>query len=196
MALINTLVEGLMDEAVAARVVEAAGHLPGVCYGKKGCGYIKRKLSAYNQSSKSMYYLVLVDLMDTGERCSPEVVAKWLPYPAKKMIFRVVAREVESWLIADREGIAKFLNVSVAGVPSDPESLPDPKLTLVNLARKSRSRQTRDGLVPEEGTGAIVGKLYTSEMVRFIEGQWDIARARANARSLDRCMRRLTEIIS
>jgi hypothetical protein len=35
MAVINSLVEGPVDEAAAARIIRAAGHISGVVYGRK-----------------------------------------------------------------------------------------------------------------------------------------------------------------
>jgi hypothetical protein len=148
----------------------------------------------YNRSAKSIYYLTLVDLMDTDEPCAPEVVIEWVPYREPKMVFRVVVQELESWLLADREGIAGFIKIDRLKVPAMPELLPDPKDALIRLARRSRSKPIRSGLVPETGSQAKVGKLYASEMIRFINTQWDIEVARMNAPSLEKCLQRLEEI--
>ena len=43
------------------------------------------------------------------------------------MIFRIAVREVESWIIADKEGIAEFLNVAVANFTDLPDNISDPK---------------------------------------------------------------------
>jgi hypothetical protein len=176
-----------MDEAAANRLIEAAGHTPGTCYGKKGFPYIQNKVRSFNQTSIKTNYLVLVDFMDTGLACPAEVVAQWLPHRRPSLLFRVVVRELESWLLADRENLASFLRVSAAKIPSDPEQLPDPKLTLVNIARFSRSKGIREALVPEAGSTARIGKLYTSEMSRFIEADWDITNARKSSESLNKC---------
>src|SRR5262249_45959248 len=99
------------------------------------------------------------------------------------------------WLLADKENLADFLNVSVTKIPTDPEGLKDPKLTLVNLARASRSRSIREALVPAPGSAtAKEGRLYTSEMIRFIQERWDIATARVNSESLNKCCNRLEEM--
>ena len=194
MAMIHTLVEGLMDEAVAAKIIKAAGHIPGTSYGLRGCGYVKKKVRSYNLSAKSTFYLTLIDLMDTSEECAPEVVTRWVPDREPKMLFRIVIREIESWLIADREGIAQFLRIDLLKVPAMPEQLADPKFELIRLARRSRNKSIREALVPEPDSFAIVGKLYTSEMIRFIGTQWNIQNARVNAPSLEKCLLRLEEI--
>lgn len=194
MATIHTLVEGPMDEAAAAKIIKAAGHVPGTCYGLRGCSYIKKKVRGYNRSAKSIYYLTLIDFMDTGEACAPDVVTEWVPDREPKMLFRIVIQELESWLLADREGIAQFLKVDLLKVPAMPEQLHDPKRQLIQLARRSRNKSIRAALVPEPESKANVGKLYTSEMIRFISMQWDIQKARANAPSLEKCLFRLEEL--
>jgi hypothetical protein len=162
--------------------------------GERGIGYIRTKIGGFNRSAKSIRYLTLVDFMDTHKPCPGHVVTTWLPHRETNMLLRIVVRELESWLLADREGIARFLVLSLSRIPERPEEIADPKRELVNLARRSRNQRVRAGLVPEAGSRAIVGKLYTSEMIRFINDEWDIQVARNNAPSLDRCLSRLEEI--
>jgi hypothetical protein len=188
MAVINSLVEGNMDEAAAIRIIEAAGHTHGTCFGKKGCGYIEKKIQQFNLTAHHIHYLALVDFMDTKLDCPAEVISNWLPYQHSKMVFRVVVRELESWLLADRSNLAKFLKINIAMLPLDPEQISDPKLSLVNLARKSKSARIRDALVPSTGSTAQEGKLYASEMKTFITEIWDIESARKTAQSLDKAL--------
>lgn len=194
MAVINTLVEGLLDADVAARIIVTAGHTCGASYGKKGAGYIKNKIGSFNASAKASYYLALVDFMDTHHNCPPDVVATWVPNRHPKMLFRVVVREMESWLLADRNGLASYLSVKISNVPDNPEQVLDPKRAIVNLARDSSSRLVRASLVPDNGSTAQVGKLYTSEMQKFVNNKWNVNTARSNALSLDKCLRALEKI--
>jgi hypothetical protein len=194
MAIINTLVEGRLDETAANRLITATGHQPGTCYGKKGFAYIQNKVRGFNQAASSGIYLVLVDFMDTKLGCPAEVVAQWLPHRQPHLLFRLVVRELESWLLADRENLARFLKISPVKIPAHPEQLSDPKLTLVNLARASRSKSIREALVPELDSTASEGRLYNSEMNRFIEDYWDITKARQDAESLNKCCSRLENL--
>jgi hypothetical protein len=106
--------------------------------------------------------------MDTDFSCPPEVVGQWVPHREANMLFRIVVRELESWLLADQQNIADFLSVSVIRIPANPEALEDAKRHLVNIARRSRNARVRRSLVPESGSTARVGKLYVSEMNTFI----------------------------
>ena len=106
--------------------------------------WIHSKENTKFQSNCSFnYYLTLVDFMDTGHSCPPDVVAQWLPRAEPGMLFRVVVRELESWLLADRENFADFLGISITKPPDQPEQINDPKQQLVNLARCSRKSQIR-----------------------------------------------------
>jgi hypothetical protein len=191
MSVINPIVEGEMDEAAAFKLINASGHLPGVCYGKKGCGYIKSKIQGFNRAARSTCYLTLIDLMDTDLSCAPEVLARWVPHLHPNMLFRVVVPELESWLLADRRNIADFLNVSLVRIPANPEEIQDPKRELVNIARRSSNARVRRSLVPDSGSTAQVGKLYVSEMNIFINMRWDPQIARRISPSLDSCLSKL-----
>lgn len=194
MATINLLVEGEIDEIIAHKLIFGVGHLVGACYGKKGYPYIKNKIQDFNKSAQNIYYLALVDFMDTKLECPAQVISNWLPNKNELMFFRVVVREIESWILADRESLAAFLNVNIELIPAKPETEPDPKRKLVNIARKSRSKKIRDALVPDQNSTAQVGKLYTSEIKRFVSDFWNIDTARENSPSLNKCLLRLSEI--
>ncbi|MHB8471263.1 MAG: hypothetical protein ACYDC8_00150 [Gammaproteobacteria bacterium] len=189
--LFNSLVEGDTDEAVPRRIIGECGHAVGTCYGKRGIGYISSKISGFNLAAKGLPILCLVDFMDTRMACPPEVVGNWLPHRERNMIFRVVVRAIESWLIADRVNMAEFLYVHPSRVPEHPEDLPNPKRALVDLARSSRKSSIREALVPAQNTGAVVGRLYPSEMIRFTNEHWNPRNARLVSPSLASCMSRL-----
>ncbi|WP_081086845.1 DUF4276 family protein [Burkholderia stagnalis] len=192
--IVNSLVEGPLDEAVAKRIVTYAGHQIGACYGRNGVGYIKTKIKGFNQAAHAAPILTLVDLRDTGMRCPSEVREAWVPNQHPRMVFRLVVQEIESWLLADRKGMAKFLGVPVAKVPDSVEEIEQPKVALVNVARKSRSKKVIELLVPENGLSVSVGRQYVSEMIRFATDIWDVDAARAESASLDACVNRLAAL--
>ena len=189
--IIDLLVEGKIDEIVGRKIIEFCDFQPGVVYGNQGWQYIQSKLPGF--SVRAQYgnpILTLVDFMDTGLACPPSIT-NWLPDPHPRLLLRTVVNEIESWLLADREAIAAYLRISVKHVPEFPEQIPDPKQTLVNLARrKSRRRLNRD-LIPPQGISGVVGPGYTYRTHEFIQNYWDVERAAANAPSLKRCVKRL-----
>ncbi len=66
------MVEGLTDEAMAHRLTGAVGHEIVVCYGKKGVGYIQKRIAGFNGLAKNIPILTLVDFMDTRMACPPD----------------------------------------------------------------------------------------------------------------------------
>lgn len=191
---LNILVEGSLDEAVARRLICETGHQPGVCYGKKGIGYIRQKIQGFNQSAVSIPILTLIDFMDTDSGCPPDVITSWLPHRNGNMLCRVVVREIESWILADRNNLSDYLRVASNHIPINPEALADPKQALVNVARHSRSKSIRQALVPGANAPAQVGPLYNSVMTEFVSATWNLEAARMTSQSLDRCLSRLTEL--
>ena len=104
------------------------------------------------------------------------------------MRFRVAVRSVEAWLLADSKRFSEFLRVPEKAVPSAPDTLPDAKQTVVELARQSQSREIRKDLVPERGTSGKVGPAYTARLIEFSLRKWRPRIAARNSDSLSRCL--------
>jgi hypothetical protein len=110
---ISAAVEGSVDEAVIRRLIGYVGLTPGPIYGKKGKDDLRKKIRAYNLAAQHAPWVILVDL-DNDADCAPALRQAWLSNPAPNLCFRVAVRQVEAWLMADRETLAKFL-----GIPQD-----------------------------------------------------------------------------
>ena len=67
-------VEGLVDEAVALRLIRHAGAEPGSVYGRSGKAQLRKQISGYNNAARHAPWLVLVDL-DRDEDCAPPLRA-------------------------------------------------------------------------------------------------------------------------
>lgn len=191
---VTAAVEGLVEEAVLGRLVSHVGALLGPVHGKNGKDHLQRGLRGYNAAAQRSRWVVLVDLNQQQE-CAPPLRAQWLPQPARLMCFRVVVREIESWLLADRERIAHFLGISAAHVPAEPENIADPKQAMVELAKRSRRRDIQEDMVPRPRSGREVGPAYTSRLLEFVENQWRPDVAAQRAASLRRCVARLHELV-
>ena len=144
--------------------------------GLSGYGQIKAQLPAFNNLAKAKPVIVLTDL-DVHMQCPGELWSKWMPKINKhpNLVFRVAVKEVEAWLLADRDNMAALLSIPLVDVPLDPESLEDPKVEIVNLARKSPSQDIHHALVPVAGSTAEVGRSFDTTLANF---------ARANSRSV------------
>ena len=157
---ITVAVEGQVDATVVNRLCVLSGIEILHTYNAHGVSNLDRQIAGYNRAAQHSGWFVLRDL-DRAE-CAPALARRLLPAPAERICFRIAVREVEAWLLADRNGIAGFLGVSHARIPPMPEQLPDPKSSLVAAARRSRSRTVRDDLVPRPGSGRSVGPGYVA----------------------------------
>jgi hypothetical protein len=189
---VSLAAEGLLDEHVLRCLLEQSGqpYAPGVCYGKRGRAHLAVNVPRFNRAAIHQPFVILADL--DRDECSPALVRRWLPdgnHP--NLVLRIAVREVEAWLLADRQEFAAFLGVALAQLPSRADEIEDPKLLVVSLARHSRYRSIRDDVAPAPGSTSSVGRNYTAQLARFVLEHWLAERARENSPSLDRALRAL-----
>ena len=192
--ILSAAVEGPVDEAVLRRLIAHEGALLARTYGKRGKSCIRKNLPGYNQAARFSPWVVLIDL-DRDAECAPPLKDEWLPALSQLMCFRIAVREVEAWLLADREGMAKFLSIAQSRIPASPESLDNPKNVLVDLARRSRRKAIREDMVPRPGSGRSIGPAYTSRLIEFAYTFWRPEVAAHHADSLRRCCGCIQELI-
>ena len=155
-----------------------------------GVDAIRLKIPVYRNACHVLPHVVLVDLDRTA--CAPTLLKTGgLEVRPASLLFRVVVRTVEAWLIADAVGLAAELLVAQVKVPARPEDLEHPKRELVNLARRSRSRRLAAEIAPAPGSRANVGPKYNARRCDFVLNRWDPFRAAARAPSLAKAMHRL-----
>ena len=185
-------VEDAVSEAIARKLV--ASVRPDLritaARGRQGSGYLRGRARELNRSAAAMRVLLLTDL-DSRATCPADVIMSWFGTAVPNIIARVAVMEVESWVLADRAEAATFLGVPSHRIPADTDGIDDPKLFLVNLARRSRSMTTRDQLVPAAGSTAIVGPAYNPRVTEFVQRTWDPARAAVASESLRRAIGRV-----
>ncbi len=193
---VNLLVEGYIDRVIVRRVLEHVGLPCGNIYGEQGKEYLLQRLPNYNQAAQFYPWLVVIDL-DQDAQCAPEFVRRVLPKPAKHMQLRVAVRAIEAWLLADAQHLAAFLGISKARFPANPDAEPDPKITLVNLARQSHRRKIREDIVPRPGSKAQVGPGYPGRLTEFVLGvkqAWRPEVAMRHSPSLQTCVETLSSL--
>ncbi len=201
---INVLVEGVTDEIVARRILKYVGLPCGPVYGKSGKNFLLKRLPNYNQAARFAPWLVLVDL-DQDYDCAPDFVHAVLPHPARGTPFgqahgmqlRVAVRAIEAWLLADAEHLAAFLKAPRARIPPDPDAEPDPKNTLIALARRGKNRAICSDIVPRQGSGARVSPGYSGRIMEFVGGAarpWRPEVAVQRSDSLRRCVEALRNL--
>lgn len=158
---------------------------------ERGFGNIKRSIAKYIHASHVLPHVVLTDL--DRSKCPLELRDAWgatnLP---DSMLFRVAVHETEAWLLADQEAFAEFASVQISRIHAHPENEPDPKQTLINIVRRSRNRNLRDELIPEQGSTASIGPLYNERLCNFVRTTWRANVAAQHAPSLKRAIERLS----
>ena len=156
---------------------------------KHGAGNIKSNISAYNKSAKSLPIIVLRD-QDTIE-CAPLAVEEWLPKKIqnRRMLFHVIEHEIESWVMADREMLAKWLNCKLNDVPINPDQIIDPKQKIFSLVRHSPRKRLHAAILPH-GT-AKQGPEYNATLGQFVLKHWRLKTAVVNSRNLERFIAKL-----
>ena len=184
---IQVAAEGIVDEAVLRRLIAHAGGQTGTVYGRNGKAALREKIRGYNNAARFTPWVVLVDL-DNDADCAPSMRNVWVPVPAPNLCFRIAVREVEAWLMADRQTLARYLSVKAGNVPVEPEKFERPKDAMVNLARGSRSRDIHSDIVPQENSGRRVGPAYASRLVEYIRERWRPEVAAQHAESLRRAI--------
>jgi hypothetical protein len=125
--------------------------------------------------------------------CPATLVAQWYgrSEPADNLLIRVAVREVESWLLADHDGMHQLLGVK-GRLPADPDKLADPKQHLLKLARSAR-RDIREDLIVAQGAIARQGIGYNARLSAFVAEEWSPSRASSRSNSLQRTRCRLAE---
>ena len=162
--------------------------------GRQGIGFIAGKLRGLNEAAQGMRILVLAD-RDRPDNCPIELIQGWVGGPqSQNLVVRLAEMETESWIIADRERLATYLEIPLVRVPQTPDELGNAKETLVNLARLSRSRRIRDDMCPAARAVTRVGPAYNQRLDDFLRTSWRVDAAARFSPSLARAVRRTREL--
>jgi hypothetical protein len=104
------------------------------------------------------------------------------------MMMRIAVRAVESWLLADRVSFATFFRVPEHLIPPQPDRMPNPKQTVLDLVAKSKSRTTKTAMLPNDAVWRTVGRGYPGQLMEYIQTSWKIDAATETSPSLRRCV--------
>jgi len=182
--------EGMLEIPAAQKIIYAIGLETDrtVLINKRGRHAFWKDAPRYNKAAAHLGPIfALADL--ESEPCPSGLIAGYLRARRHPhFVLRVAERMLESWLLADTSALAKYLRVSARRFPRNPDTEPNPKRTLVNLARQSTSRSLKQDLVPDQDSRGLVGKGYVPRMTEFIETAWRPLEARSNSESLRRAI--------
>lgn len=167
-------------------------------------GEIRNKTPNYNRLAQSTRVILLADL--DNAHCPATEIQNWLSNSPKHphFLFRFAVDEAESWLLADREGMARFLGISDDLIPMpslqnnrEPHNLEvripykSSQFLMLELVPNSSKSEIKEMLTPKDRLSK--GPEYNTALVPFIERDWNVGSARTNSHSLDRMMTRIQE---
>lgn len=188
--------EDELSEVIAEKLLREASNKVNIVQNlrKGGYGYLYSKMDSWRQISRQVPVFIFTDL-DALE-CAPSLIKKWCggrPLD-NNLHIRVAVREVESWLLADKEGFRSLIG-SRGSIPLSPDDLPDPKAELLSLA-KNAPREIRQDLVQEYSGNLRQALGYNARLVTFVQNTWSSERAAKNSPSLQRTRIRLENLLS
>jgi hypothetical protein len=186
---IHLAVEDELSEWVIRRILNerSVQYAYGRIFRRGGFGYLKKNIDAFCNLAKGSPVLLLTDLDKYS--CPPELITDWTAHPLpQNFLLRIAVREVESWLLGDKDGFSNFLRLRKPLQIANPENLCDPKEELLRSALKNPLRQIRDSLVwRDDKTGKVYqGPDYNGTLGTFITNQWDMSSACSQCQSLYR----------
>ena len=163
-----------------------------------GCGALEKKCPAFLNMAKGGLYTVSLTDLDT-RACAGALIREWFGISnaqsialPKQVVFRVAIREVESWIMADRQAWAEYIGIPVGNFAVAPDDLPDPKLHLLNVIRKKGRKKRHREMLPT-GTASI-GPGYNDVLCEFVQQHWSPVRASAHSPSLKRAIKAVNKV--
>lgn len=163
-----------------------------------GYGQIKKRIPPLLEMARNdLHSLILTDL--DQEECAPTLIRQWFAIrPAQpielpsSLFFRVAVREVEAWLMADRDRFARHLRIPTANFPRLPDELQDPKRELLGIIRRKGHTAWHREMLPR-GT-AHIGPKYNERICDFITRSWIPEKAAVNSPSLNRAIQAILRL--
>ena len=188
----RVIVEGATDEPVINALMRAAGwnHDQFEVKRANGKGVIDRNIKKYWEAARVHPYVIFRDLDRDGGGCPVTLrvqLVEHTPGESPDLLIRIVDQCIESWILADRHGIAEFCNRSAASV-EPPTS--HHKLYLLRLMKEAKLKDA----VEEKGRELDFGPAYETHLQRLMTDHWSIERAAAESDSLRRALKRLTDL--
>lgn len=191
-------VEDDVSAHVGRKLIEFAGETVAHRPFYRGKSDLRKSFDKFYNLSTREVVLLLVDLDRTSDRkmCAIDLVRNWLVgrKPNPQLIFRVAVHEVESWLMADHDGLEYLLGLRArTKLPSFPDRVEEPKELLLSLVKSSRKKELRDCFKSIEGR-LSPGLTYSTTLCRWIDAHWSPKRAAEKSDSLKRAIIALQKV--
>ncbi len=141
-----------------------------------------------------MNWLVLRDL-DRRE-CAPELLRRMRGnHVNPRVCVRIPVRALESWFMADHEGLSREFSIQPGRIPLRPDELEHPKRRSVRIFETSRQREVRRAMTPGQGSERAAGPERALRIENFARATRD-PEAAANSPSLARALGRTRRLVA
>ena len=188
----RVIVEGVTDKPVITELMRAAGwsdtqfNVTAV----NGKGAIDTRIQKYWEAARIVPYVIFRDV-DCDEGSCPVAVRSALsskmPGESDGLLIRIVDQCIESWVLADQQGIAEFCAVSPASV-----KIPGSHHKAYHLRMFQEARL--NNAVERVGRELDFGPAYELHLQNFMTHYWAAERAAIQSESLRRALTRLAEL--
>lgn len=171
--MVHIVVEGSSDEGAARRIVEYAGLVVTDITSARGKSKLDPKIPKYFRAARTEAWVVF---RDTDGECPVTLRSRLLDGLPENPLFslRLAHTMTEAWLMADREGFARYFGTRITSVPLAPDEELHAKRTLLRLCLKSRIRVIREEVARDENQPAA---LYVHHLNSFALNHWDVGAA-------------------
>lgn len=194
---LQIFVEGNTDEPIVSALMTATGWVSEKyeisC--AKGKGNIVRKIAKHAEAARQIPRILF---LDSDNKCPVDMrkdLEKELTHIPDDFILRIVCTCIESWVLADREGLASFCGVDIAAIPASQKLAPihNHKNELLKVLRKSKSPKGRR-MTQGNGNDLQFSDNYTHYLADLMTDYWDAERAAQNNDSLRRAIAQLKDL--
>ena len=185
----QVIVEGSTDIPVVTALMRAAGWADSEfsVTSANGKGAIDNNIRKYWKAARVHPFVIFRDLDRDGEGCPVTLRAELVehtPGELPDLLIRIVDQCIESWMLADKRGIAEFCGVSPARVKI-PAS--HHKSYLLSMFREAKLKDA----VAHVDNELDFGPAYELHVQRFMTTAWNAGRAADDSPSLRRALQRL-----
>ena len=168
---------------------------PSIMHGKDN---INRDVPKWNKTArKGIVHLVLRDLdspAGADENCPAKESDRLCQNRHPNLMLRFAVFEAESWLLADADKLASFLELRSLRVPDTVDAIENPKNFLLSQIRQSSNNpDISRGMLPQTRGTAKIGRAYNNILAEFVEKKWSPNRATKKSESLRRAFHRLRD---
>lgn len=160
---------------------------------ERGFGNLKKRTPNFQNIAVNDNHLVSCILTDLDEKpCASELINDWLGHkPHQHFLFRVAVKEIESWILADRNSFAKHMGLKTAkDIPFNTDTINDPKQKIISLAKKGHLKRNA-GIIPDDRTISLIGPEYNSNLISFVISKWNPELAKNHSPSLMKMIGRI-----